>query len=865
MEVYLKKNDPFEDYLKDGQLKLLNNSFFFFRYKEKLWYDSYREKYIDDSKWVLEYFFGKRISLQKDYFIDSKQVLAQYKLFKNNSLKYCLCIPVIQNPNNKSEDISHDELLIVSLKFRLADSQRIEDWERAFDSTLLEEEIGNKYYFKVLLWMLDNLEWNVKILIESINHFERKWDILSVFCKIGKCLAFYNQENLKEVCKSFGVSYGNISLPFSVYKFVDNIRLGFNSQVESIFNENIFGLCDVLFSLPNSFTLNDSDYSPVQDNPLIVVLKWLSSDRALADYSVLEIIFPLLSTDDRLQIIRHYFENVEKGHTILDWELLSRFKSNEHEEYVRFRHCLEQPDGPVNIGVPLLCDIVETLFNTKGELLQDYNGLLDTVVTKCDVSNPDFDPYILPTCNGLVRNKQFKGFIDFAIVRKIDESLLTDEKIKNAIQIILGFSTIARKGNIYCEHCNYQKIASSKDIWIIPKGGFVYSFLNETIDEETSTVCITLEMLSCEKLREYIVKLFDEKGEAVISSEWDAKPVFLNQQQEELKTENYCRSVVSKITEVFQRTGSLETDYLFVYYFSTATRMRIVPLEKTKREFGCPDGLINNIIASLRKDLNVDIINDEYFEIPYDRKLLVDLTNLYFFNAPKSSDCSDDYNDFFLRDINNSRKFCAPMAKNFAVDHVTGMPFYYCHGWECFSSNMSKPGLLFYVMDVLKYPKLEEIRGDFTVKQEVATFFATVGKVKKIYYQLRCRTCGHLLFAGEKGSFGHNNFFSCRNPECGEYKKSIYLNYCYKCRTGIIDSRDVKRCPNGMYICQKCGSCCDDELFARHVQRYYMSKRQVPQYIRFLLGHGHNDKGIFFCYKCGQQLKEGICLNCEHP
>ena len=111
------------------------------------------------------------------------------------------------------------------------------------------------------------------------------------------------------------------------------------------------------------------------------------------------------------------------------------------------------------------------------------------------------------------------------------------------------------------------------------------------------------------------------------------------------------------------------------------------------------------------------------------------------------------------------------------------------------------------------------------------------------------------MFTDKSSGFNRYNYYSCINPNCPEVNKPVYLNYCYKCKKGIIDSRDSKQCPNGWYICPTCASCCDDNQYERQAQRYILSNRPIPNRIKKMLGHGHNDKDEYFCPNCGNKLE----------
>ena len=123
------------------------------------------------------------------------------------------------------------------------------------------------------------------------------------------------------------------------------------------------------------------------------------------------------------------------------------------------------------------------------------------------------------------------------------------------------------------------------------------------------------------------------------------------------------------------------------------------------------------------------------------------------------------------------------------------------------------------------------------------------------FRRLKCRSCGHLMFTDKSSGFNRHNYYSCINPTCPECGKPVYLNYCYKCKKGLIDSRDTTQCPNGWYICPTCLSCCDDAQYDRLAQRYILSNSPVPDRIKNKLGHGHNDKGVYYCPHCGSKIE----------
>ena len=160
------------------------------------------------------------------------------------------------------------------------------------------------------------------------------------------------------------------------------------------------------------------------------------------------------------------------------------------------------------------------------------------------------------------------------------------------------------------------------------------------------------------------------------------------------------------------------------------------------------------------------------------------------------------------------------------------------------------------MIEILGYQKLHETEIGFEPDKTVTEFIACVNKVNRTFEHLRCRSCGHLMRTDKESGFNRYNHFSCSNPSCPEYRQSVYLSYCFKCKSGLIDSRDTSKCPHGWYICPSCLACCDDAQYERQAQRYVLSNRPVPGYIKAKLGSGHNDKNKYFCPKCGGALED---------
>ena len=270
-------------------------------------------------------------------------------------------------------------------------------------------------------------------------------------------------------------------------------------------------------------------------------------------------------------------------------------------------------------------------------------------------------------------------------------------------------------------------------------------------------------------------------------------------------------------------------------------------------------------VASLKKELKTNEYNGEFFELKYDRQQLVRLISRYYFKETLKNDDDDTMRDFLtLSYTGRFKPYCAPTlseANNPAID----LPFFWCRGKECFHNNLGNQTLaeqsdwhhysLYHMVEIIGFPKLHMTPGGYEPDNVVRGFIAVTNKAMQKFKRLKCRGCGHLMFTDKSGGFNSHNYYSCINPICPEARIPVYLNYCYKCKKGLIDSRDTKRCPNGWYICSTCLACCDDELYERQAQRYRIINRPVPERIARMLGHGHNDKGEYFCPDCGGPIE----------
>lgn len=487
----------------------------------------------------------------------------------------------------------------------------------------------------------------------------------------------------------------------------------------------------------------------------------------------------------------------------------------------------------------------------------------------------------------------FKGFIDYQLIRKLNTSKLSDENLLITIRSILD-KYGQRLSYPICRYNNDKKLETT----ILEKCKSVFR-------EKTTNSSSQPNIIQCSgigyKLYEdkWILKEDDKITEILktfISSDSSLRKTdsqyYVDIQDVSVDT---LRKYVNSLPKKFQMVGEDEFlvpsykdetyDLFLINTLSEILRMRIVPQKGVRVGFDVfgyrkeiyatlsedilkekeSNEVYRRTVASLKKELKTNEYNGEYFELKYDRQQLVRLISRYYFKETLKDDDDDTRRDFLTSAHTGYFKhYCAPTlseTNNPAID----LPFFWCRGKECFHNNLANQTLaeqndwhhysLYHMVEIIGFPKLHMTPGGYEPDNVVRVFIAVTNRVMQKIKRLKCRGCGHLMFADKSGRFNSHNYYSCINPICPEARIPVYLNYCYKCKKGLIDSRDTKRCPNGWYICPTCLACCDDEQYERQAQKYRISNRPVPEQIARMLGHGHNDKGEYFCPDCGGPIE----------
>lgn len=832
------------------------------------------------------------------------------KNFGNRSNGYCLCLAesATYTERRDSQGNTYTDKEYVKMMFRDV-SNSVQDYVICLNSCISRgQNKEDKYYYLEILWLLDKIFIDVNNLIEAINKYDSRYTprILDILRHIGQCLSVKKQNVLKKVCTTLNGQY-DVYMPKMLTEAVQFLQKETDSD-----KKNLFQLIDEFFE--EEISIARADKIGKTNNPLLQLVCWFSNEKKMADYNTLIPLFALVSEKVRLNIVKRYFHDVRCGNTTFDLLLLQQFVDNKFDNFIRYRYCIDTPSDKIILTVPLLCDNIITLYNSNGGTFQTFDGILDFTMTHCDQVHPgiNFDlASIIPTCeHSAVYNTNFKGFVDYQLIRKLNTSKLNDENLLITIRSILD-KYGRRLSYPVCKYNNDKEIETG----ILEKCNGAFQKKTDNGSSQQSRIqCLGIEYKLYEDKWE--VDVDDKRTEILktfVSSDLSSrkKGSVYNMDIQDVSVDT-LRKYVKTLPHKFQMITEDEFlvpsykeetyDLFLVKTLSEILLMRIVPQKGALvglrfDVFGywkeiyaslSDDGKRNikgeafkkalpvlkekesnevyrRTVASLKKELKVNEYNGEYFELKYDRQQLVRLISRYYFKETLKDDDDDTRREFLtLSYTDNFKPYCAPKlseTSNPAID----LPFFWCRGKECFHNNLANQTLaeqndwhhysLYHMVEIIGFKKLHMSPGGYEPDNVVREFIAVANKAMQKFKRLKCRGCGHLMFTDKSSGFNRHNYYSCINPICPDVRKPVYLSYCYKCKKGLIDSRDTKRCPNGWYICPTCLACCDDEQYERQAQRYRIINLPVPERIAKMLGHGHNDKGEYFCPDCGGPLE----------
>jgi len=237
--------------------------------------------------------------------------------------------------------------------------------------------------------------------------------------------------------------------------------------------------------------------------------------------------------------------------------------------------------------------------------------------------------------------------------------------------------------------------------------------------------------------------------------------------------------------------------------------------------------------------------------------------------------------DFKREEIPNGIAFCEGRLAN-RTHEMFKKEFWWCGGQPCFSKCETihpkeewENYTLLDFCEILGFNTDETNKmGDYIPKGNYYQFIALINLFNRLLDKLYCRDCNHILYPSD---FGTGHFaahtivrFQCRNESCSN-NDEIYLNHCLNGQCNcIIDSRVSKRCDNGLYICDNCGSCCSHNMLERRLANLKLTGGYIHENLIKCVSEklGHLERGEYFCYKCKAEMTEVDndifqCSNCN--
>lgn len=213
--------------------------------------------------------------------------------------------------------------------------------------------------------------------------------------------------------------------------------------------------------------------------------------------------------------------------------------------------------------------------------------------------------------------------------------------------------------------------------------------------------------------------------------------------------------------------------------------------------------------------------------------------------------------------------YCEGKKSEKLCEH-TNSEFWWCYNRKCLKANHVYSDFNNWRDYTFKdFVKILSLPFD---KKGYIELIGELNRFNRLLSRLKCKNCGNLLRPSKQSYYGFYRVthFNCNNNKCSDYLTDIYLTHCLNSRcTNIIDSRVAKRCSNGFVICDKCSSCCSNDLFNRRIENLKVNSNSIPNELINLLKNkaGHWDKLECFCFKCLTKLefKGGsyICDNCK--
>lgn len=754
---------------------------------------------------------------------------------------------------------------------------------------------NDKYACRDLLWYLNNyfLDSNIlKSVIDSFDSLSVKPFLLQELSKLSLCLSLPKQELIQSILKTYNIN-SQIYFPQLLKDALELLYPNLNPYQE--WYRNIFDL--VYKTLFNTDKPEETGYDITkQDNItnfFLQIRRWLIDENyVFTDFDQLTRMLRLYPSSTQLLLLKRYFVAILKGQTDFDINVLKKFKDNKFDNWGIYQYSVNRASKPVELGLQLLCDNILTFLSTGGKTLQTINGTLDLAFYQCNISHPNVDfqlSNIVPVCDGgAVQNKSgFRGFICYQIIHifkdeiydnkdslmnlifRIFDSLSTfchthkecnsdNNKLNSVIQKLQICRSCNNFKEIKLRKWNFNKPSADKCkiINIFLKSNFISTDKVIDINEEDIIEDLNLLQANIKNFIDSILPVIPDKN----NFKKGYKIPYIKESEINLLLNNILAPswvIVEPRHNAYLDLGLLSSKInvpIQDYYNNRALKDDI---KQKEAEY-----LQVEVINSLKNDLKIHPDENGKFYIPYNPEVLRNLQAKFYTNY--SFDNGNDFRDKnlnFLERIHSIYiRYCAPEYTD-DKNHAINLPYYWCRGNECYKNSLSEQTIgtckswneynIFHLLEILGHSQIKKTEAGYEPTKLIRDFIGIVNKASQMFKRVICRECGHILFPIYRSSFNQYNYFECYNPVCIQRNQKVYLSQCHHCKSGLIDSRDSKQCPNGWRICPTCLSCCTDELLEFRAQKYIRKGQSIPYKLQITLGHGHNNQNQYFCPYCG--------------
>ena len=777
-------------------------------------------------------------------FLDGKRFSLPFNISKPVSGTPASLVTVF--PTQPGEDEQAD-----TLEVRRFSVNSPEDWSCLLWDTKEFDRMGDRMAFANLAIALYKFNWDNAVLSSVLQGYpdEVRSKLLDILEYISWSLSESKIVKIKELLLSFGRK-SEVVFPNVLIEAARMLSLG--SQDTCVH--------DLADHISESFNQGTN----ARPEGFLRMLNWLENDNESLSFELIELYHVFLGDALRNDVIKRFFFDVKRGAVQYDSTRMDQlFMSSGYQYYPLLRYVYESYPARRNMEAEFFVDCVNTYRETNQERFQVTDGVLDWVIRKSLERNVPIDlkfyQWLCKCEGGIIINPDFGGFADFKIQYELDEMRFEEEPLNASINSILA--TCCRQHTHKEEEKMFDPI--SGDPILDPETGKQMTHSRTVFDPKWS-----------------ILAGQDEKP---IGRYFEQVSLFVNwRSSEDLPTGTFTKEMIDP-SVVQERVRQ----YLLLHYRNECPWISLRKYEPVVSLFGVATKMkaVFNESAIVGKDPGVEegVVKDRIrnrllelfgagFECDYDPAILSKAQTDTLYNPHKSDvACFIERIQYYRRD---NERYCAPRLADLP-NILTGKRCAICQSDMCFVTSLKKNPAwrdykLPHVLEILGYSVLAETEAGIIPNEVYNQFVNQVNKAIRFCRLIVCKECGHVLFPAKPNSRSHS-LFKCLLPCCEEYNKEVYLNWCHECKTTVIDSRETKKCPNGLYICPNCGSCCSDDFFQMQATKYRLQGIRVPSMISNSIGKGHNNRHIFFCSKCGTKKEfisvkgryEYLCPDCD--